>query len=165
MNKLNDLEIIREQIERVPEGFQEVVFRDSKERPAVIRVASLVREAPFPTFLWLTSPEIGKQVNTIESLGTIKKWEREIKADSLFAEAVFKSHQRYSERRKSFLTLEEEHFLDKVFKDEKSFHKLGVGGVSDWQTIRCLHMHLADFLVYGDNAVGKRLMETFSLKI
>lgn len=73
-----------------------------------------------------------------------------------FKERLSLTHLRYAENRLNLLP-------DKIKKDlnKKSkailevLRKSGVGGIIDKEGVKCLHTHLADFLVNKDNPVGE----------
>lgn len=156
-----DLARIEEQIGRTPRGVQEVVCYNKLGWPRVIRVSPIVDGKPFPSHYWLTCQILKKEIDHIESVGWVKKLENENMQDADFRELVKQDHLRYIEDRMKYLY---EEGLDKDL-DEKYLENLktrGVGGISDFSRIRCLHMHYAHHLAQG-STIGKLLDEMFNL--
>jgi hypothetical protein len=76
--------------------------------------------------------------------------------------AAYQANQRdYVALRWANCTLSERQQLDQLgFSD--LFDSYGIGGLRDWQQIRCLHMHYAHHLC-GDNVIGQWLDEHYDL--
>ena len=154
---------IKEQLGRPPEGLKEIVFRDSKNNPVVLRVTSIVRGKPFPNMYWLSDKALCKAIDKIESHGFVKELENIIiPNDSDLKDKIDKDHRLYIEKRwKYFL---EEHELNNVLPVyQESLRAKGIGGLSKFDRVRCLHMHYAHYLVDG-NTIGTLLEEKFNLR-
>jgi uncharacterized protein len=158
-----DLNTITQQLGREPEGVQEIPIRGKDGRPVVIRVRSMVRGKPFPNLFWLTDPILKKEIDKVEATGLIKNLENEIlKADEEFKSRLIQDHKNYIELRLKYMQ-EEEDLKDLRPEYLEALKTKGIGGLSDYSRVRCLHMHFAHYLVSG-NSVGEWLENRFSLK-
>ena len=154
---------IKEQLGRPPEGLKEIVFRNSNQLPVVLRVTSIVRGKPFPNMYWLSDKSLCKAIDKIESHGFVKELENVIiPEDSKLKKRIDQDHRLYIEKRWKYFVLE--HDLDNVLPVyQQSLKSKGIGGLSKFDRVRCLHMHYAHYLVDG-NSIGSLLEEKFNLK-
>jgi hypothetical protein len=90
-----------------------------------------------PTLYWLVDPELHEAVSRLESNGGVHRYE-----DLVDPERLRKTHDAYARRR-----LEATLRLDMVQSSG------GVGGTR--VGVKCLHAHLANFLVGADDPVGE----------
>ena len=56
---------------REPRGLEEIAVTRPDGQPAVIRVASLVDDKPFPTLFWLIVPELCERFEQVEARGPV----------------------------------------------------------------------------------------------
>lgn len=153
-----DLQIITSQLGRVPAGTVKVAIRDIFNIPAVIEVTPIVRQKPFPTLYWLSHRDLSKKIDHLEASGLIKELEIRVEQDAQFKQRLHEAHQDYRDQRVSRLReLEEYQQLPPSFIE--SLEQKGIGGIADFNKIRCLHMHYAHHLVTGKNPVGTYLDE------
>lgn len=149
-----DLALIREHLGREPEGIEEVCSRDPKGVPLVIRVAPIVRERPFPNLYWLCHRPLSREIDRLEAAGLIKKLENEMSED--FYKFLEESHKLYRDKRMFYV-----HSLGEKISEGHlgTLQKTGVGGISDFRRIRCLHAHIAAYLAFDkENPVGNYLL-------
>jgi uncharacterized protein len=154
---------IKEQLGRPAEGLKEIVYRNSNLLPVVLRVTSIVRGRPFPNMYWLSDKSLCKEIDKIESHGFIKELENVIiPEDSKLKAKIDQDHHLYIEKRWSYFLLE--HDLKNVLPVyQQSLKSKGIGGLSKFDRVRCLHMHYAHYLA-DDNAIGALLEDKFNLK-
>ncbi len=110
---------------------------------------------PFPTLYWLTCPHLRKKVSKLESEGWIKRFEEIIQKDENFKERLVRAHLQIREKRESLI------------KDEsirKVLQRVGSGGIRNLTRVKCLHLHLADFLAGIDNPVGEMVWKMIDEK-
>jgi hypothetical protein len=142
----NTIDKVKLLLGRSPRGLRDVVVTSPEGAPQVLRVGAVVDEKPFPTIYWLVDPILQKRIDRLESTGLINKIENEILLDPELAEKVRKDHCSYIELREKFMTTEE-----KLFLQEKNYYlrlkNRGIGGISNFSKVRCLHMHYAFHLV------------------
>lgn len=158
-----DIQTITEQLGRGPEGVQEIPVRGSDGRPIVIRVRGMVRGKPFPSLFWLTDPILKKAIDKIEATGIIKELENTILNENLeLKERLVQDHKNYIKLRLEHLEKEED--LSSIRPEFlEALKSKGIGGLSDYTRVRCLHMHYAHYLASG-NCIGEWVEEKFSLR-
>lgn len=149
------LDIIEQQLGRKPRGLAGIAVASAEGVPLVLQMRSLVDDQPFPTLYWLSCPRLYKAIAKLETEGWVKKLEQELASDPAFREAYLANQQQYVARRWSEMS-----GGDKARIEELGFHDLfdlyGIGGIAQWDKIRCLHMNYAHYLVDG-NVVGERV--------
>lgn len=149
------LAIITEELGREPRGLQYVTALDSQGRPLVVQVDALVDAKPFPTLYWLSSRLLVKELSHLEAAGVIKKLEARLLEDEPLLSEYRKSHEDYIQRRWDAMSATtRQKVADLGFTEV--FSRRGVGGIENWQQIRCLHTQYAHHLS-GFNAVGRLL--------
>ncbi len=157
-----ELDIIRSQLGREPNGISAIAHASPNKIPQVLQMESWVFNQPFPTLYWLSSKAIDKALARIESLGVVKQLEQRIKEDPELRAAHHQSHKDYVQRRWDAMTAEHKNIIEeKGFSS--LFEKLGIGGIANWDQVRCLHMQYAHHLV-GDNVIGRILDDEYGIR-
>jgi hypothetical protein len=132
---------------RVPSGNFAVVARRTDGRPVVIANEPLLRDGnPMPTRYWLVDPEIRSMVGRLESQGGVRRAERAVEV-----RALQRAHARYAQERDALLPAE--------WTGPRPHG--GVGGTR--RGVKCLHAHVAWWLVGGDDPVGRWVSEQVDL--
>lgn len=125
--------------------------------PAVIRVASLVDGKPFPTLFWLVDAQLSYRIDRVEANGLIKQLQIHIDSSPDLIAEMERDHRAHIALRNSYLTE-----ADKQELQRSGFYSVlqqrGIGGIADFQRIRCLHTWYAAHLVVP-NTVGRLLDE------
>lgn len=135
----DDTAVVAALLGRAPAGRFEVVVRSDDGVPAVIANAPFLFDGtPMPTRYWLVDPSLREAVSTLESRGGVRQAEAAVSADRL-ADA----HVRYASERDVLIPVEH----------RGPRPSGGVGGTR--QGVKCLHAHLAWWLVGGDDPVGE----------
>jgi hypothetical protein len=135
----DDLTVVTRQLGRTPAGSFEVIVRSSDGQPAVIANAPFLADGtPMPTRFWLTDPSLRDAVSRLESEGGVRAAE-----DALPAAAIADAHVRYAAARDALIPS----------GHEGPRPSGGVGGTR--RGVKCLHAHLAWWLVGGDDPVGQ----------
>lgn len=135
----SDVEAVTELLGRVPNGNFVVVLRRTDGRPAVIANDPLLSDGePMPTRYWLVDPEIRVLVGRLESQGGVRQAEHEVGAD-----ALREAHARYADERDAL--------VPSGWAGPRPHG--GVGGTRNG--VKCLHAHVAWWLVGGDDPVGR----------
>lgn len=157
-----DRETLRQQLGREPEGAQEILVRDQFGAPRVVRVSPLVNGKPFGSFYWLSCPRLKKAIDHLEASGLIQKIQSEIlEKDDDFYGRLKKNHEKYIQDRLRYL--EQDGLNEQVQENMwESLKERGIGGVQNFRSIRCLHMHYAQHLV-DENIIGQYLDEHHKL--
>lgn len=151
----SDLEVVKAQLSREDVRFSEVICRCSFGFPVVIKSFPEKDGKPFPTLYWLTCPHLRKEVARLEGKGWIRKFEELVQKDAYFKYKLFKAHKEIRRRR------------SKIVKDgniRKFLEGVGSGGLRDFTKVKCLHLHLADFLAGIDNPVGEMVWKMIKKK-
>ncbi len=160
-----DWDHVRELIGRSPFGLYKVVkYHPTKKHPMVIQVIPWVKEAPFPTLYWLTCPILKKEISHIEKDGWVGKLENEyFQVGSENLAALKKNHADYRDQRIALLDSVGISW-DKIPEQMAEIIKTtGIGGIHDFDHIKCLHLHYAHHLA-SENQVGKVMDELFNFK-
>ncbi len=154
-------DIIRQQIGREPHGLRDIAYATEAGVPVVLKMAPVVENKPFPTLYWLCSKDLHKAINQLETQGLVKQLEQRLQDDSDFMAAYQANQRAYVAARWDNCSAADKQLLkDKNLSD--LFHSYGIGGLRDWQQIRCFHMHYAHHLC-GDNVIGQWLDDNYQL--
>ena len=157
----HELKMLAEQLGRRPRGLKFIERYCPVGHPQVIRVYPLLDEKPFPTLFWLTCPALVQQISRLEHRGVIGLVERCIQEDPALRARYHGDHQAYIKERWGELTAQDRHWVET--KGLSSiFLKRGIGGVQDWGTVKCLHMHYAHHRA-RENVIGRWLDEHYDI--
>ncbi|MDI3547998.1 MAG: uncharacterized protein PWR10_1650 [Halanaerobiales bacterium] len=157
-------EIIANQLGREADNLGGIARYCPRGKPAVLLTLPYSKEKwVFPTTYWLSCPYLVKEVSRLEDEGLIGELTQLLKTDEGFRLKLEKAHKRYA--RKRFSHLKEEDI--EALKGESPailevLRESGVGGIREKAGIKCLHTHLADFLVEGENPVGEVVWQRLS---
>jgi hypothetical protein len=126
-----------------------VVLRGADGQPVVIENAPLLDDGtPMPTRFWLVDASLREAVSRLEAAGGVRRAEA-----ALAPEAVAEAHARYAAVRDRALPP----------GHDGPVPSGGVGGTR--RGVKCLHAHLAWFLVGGDDPVGRWVVEQLDLDV
>lgn len=132
---------------RPPAGPFAVVARQRDGTPAVIANGPFLHDGtPMPTRYWLVSPALRQAVSTLEAAGGVRRAEAATDPDELAA-----AHRRYRAERDALVPA----------GHPGPVPSGGVGGTRSG--VKCLHAHLAWWLVGGDDPVGRWTAATLGL--
>jgi hypothetical protein len=140
---------------REPRGLEAVAARAPSGEPTVIRVASLVDNAPFPNLFWLVDPAIVYRIDVDEAGGLIQRLQKVVDADTKLQTSLIDDHQAHIALRNSYMTGALEEKLRSLNYYEV-LQSRGIGGIADFSRIRCLHTWYASHLVVP-NTIGRLL--------
>lgn len=150
-----DLLHITERLGREPRGLRAIAWRNHLGLPGVIRVSSVVGDAPFPTMYWLIDKDICYWLDGLEATGKIAEMQQAIDESEALQQELTINHQDYIHKREQYLSDEERAWL--VERDYlRPLNKRGIGGIANFQRVRCFHTHYGAHLV-SPNIVGKWL--------
>jgi uncharacterized protein len=124
---------------REPQGEYEVVARDERGDPTVIRNDPFLADGtPMPTSYWLVGARERLLVSRLETAGGVNRAEAEIGL-----EVIARTHARYAAERDARITPDHQ-------------GPRPSGGVGGTRTgVKCLHAHYAHHLAGGDDPVGR----------
>jgi hypothetical protein len=134
-----DVAALTELLGREPQAAFDVVVRDDRGQPVVIRNAPLLDDGtPMPTRFWLVDPGLSVAVSRLEAAGGVREAERDVDPAALVA-----AHHTYAAERDAAVPAD--HAGPRPH-----------GGVGGSRTgVKCLHAHYAYFLAGGDDPVGR----------
>lgn len=150
-----DYEQVKLLLGREPRGLSAIAVRSNDDSPMVIQVASLVDGKPFPTLFWLIDKRINYAIDQVEATGLIAHFQQEVDADQSLQASMADDHRQYIQLRQQFISEDMNQDIERMgFSDALSTR--GIGGIADFQRIRCLHTYYAAHLV-SPNTVGRML--------
>lgn len=153
---------VARQIGREPEGMVAVVRQTPEGVPLVVQMRSLVKDVPFPTLYWLTSKSLCKELGRIETQGWVKEIESRLHRDDALREAYLQNQQDYVQKRWELMLPQDRARIEALGFTEL-FERYGIGGIAQWDKVRCLHMQYAHHLADG-NVIGALLEQTFMIE-
>jgi hypothetical protein len=143
VSRQGDQDTVTSLLGREPQGAFEVVVRDERQRPVVIRNAPFLDDGtPMPTRYWLVDPALRRAVSMLEAAGGVRA-----AAVAVDPGDLARAHARYAAERDAAVP------ADHVGPRPSG----GVGGTS--RGVKCLHAHLAWHLAGGDDPVGRWVAE------
>ncbi len=143
---LDDQAIVESFLGRPLAGRFAVVVRRLDGRPAVIENEPHLRDGtPMPTLFWLVDPELHAAVSRLESDGGVHRFEELVDPEELA-----RTHEEYARRRRAATDR-----ADLVQAEG------GVGGTR--VGVKCLHAHLANYLVGAHDPVGELVAAELSV--
>lgn len=152
-----DLKVVIWQLERKIDNALGVEKRCSYGFPVVILSYPIRDGEPFPTIHYLTCPHLRKEVSKLEEKGLIREYEELVEKSSELKVRLSDAHNDVIKKRIGLLRSEDIVWINKL-------SSVGTGGIRDRNTIKCLHLHLADFLAGIDNPVGEMVYNTIKEK-
>lgn len=146
---------VAELLGREPRGLEAIAVSDEQGEPQVIRVASLVAGKPFPTLFWLVDAALNYRIDQVEAGGLIAEFQARVDAEPALQAAMAEDHRAHIALRDSYLDEDLRAEMARLgFLDVLSGR--GIGGIADFQRIRCLHTWYAAHLVVP-NTIGNLL--------
>ena len=141
-----DLATLETMLGRPLAGRCAVVVRTVDGSPVVIENEPHLRDGtPMPTLYWLVDPQLHDAVSRLESEGGVHRFEELVDAQHLA-----RVHDEYAERRRQSLV-----------RRDLTQPQGGVGGTRIG--VKCLHAHLANYLVGYDDPVGELVASTLDV--
>ena len=91
-----DLEIVRQQLGRIPRGVLGVAARSVTGEPLVIATAPRLEDgSPFPTTYYLTHPAYVAECSRLEASGIMAEWTQELTENEELAAQYLAAHRAY----------------------------------------------------------------------
>lgn len=148
--------IVNKQLGTKATNFYKVAYFCIYDFPVVIESLPIKEGKPFPTIHYLTCPFLIKEISRLEEKGYIKYFEEKIKNEEKFKLKVFKAHQDIVVKRDKLFDKVRE--IKKFEQWRKKLLNVGTGGIKDWTKVKCLHLHVADYLSGIDNPIGEEVL-------
>ncbi|WP_276670323.1 DUF501 domain-containing protein [Schaalia cardiffensis] len=142
-----DLEVLREQLDRVPRGVVGIAARCVCGRPLVVKTAPRLEDGtPFPTTFYLTCPPIVKGCSVLEAEHIMETFNELLTNDEDIAAAYARAHRDYIARRDELGEVEE-------------IAGVSAGGMPT--RVKCLHALVGHALATGPgvNPIGDLALE------
>ncbi|MCX7653614.1 MAG: DUF501 domain-containing protein [Fervidobacterium sp.] len=152
-----DLKIVKKQLSRDVRNVLAICHRCSYGFPVVILSYPIRDDVPFPTIHYLTCPYLVKQISRLEEKGLIEEFEKEINSNESLKRAYENTHREVINKRVSLISERDKKWLN-------ALASVGTGGIKDFSTVKCLHLHVADYLAGIDNPIGKKVYEYIDKK-
>ena len=108
---------------------------------------------PFPTLFWLTCNAVIQQISQLEHAGAIEALQEALRTDDVFRARVHRDHRAYIEQRHRQLSPDDLR-LAESFSWWRQFQNRGIGGIENWNSVKCLHLHYAHHLA-GGSEIGR----------
>lgn len=160
-----ELEIVAAQLGHRPTGVLAVAAHCPAGHPAVIvnhpirRVGD--RVTPFPTLFWLTCPQLTKAISRLEMRGLIDELDNRLENDADLADAIARDHESYRRQRWALLGQDDRQLVRDAGCAEPLEHH-GIGGLRNWRSVKCLHLHFAHHLA-SENTIGALLEHEYGI--
>lgn len=138
---------------REPRGLREIAAFNDRGEPAVIRVASVVDGAPFPTLYWLIDPTLCLALDRLEAGGAIARLQALVDQSEDLQQSMRLDHERHQRVREAFVSAADRQFLEEKDLWPALNHR-GIGGIADFTRIRCLHTWYGAHMVES-NTIGR----------
>lgn len=112
---------------------------------------------PFPSFIWLVCPRMKALTGDLEQQGLVKYYSEKLRTDEDFRNEFLKGQREIAEYRLKF--------AQEIYKENLPDHihdilkNTSVAGSRDYHGVKCLHAHLAHYLAFGNNPIGKEIFE------
>ena len=146
-----DKRIIKLQLKRKRlQPIVRVVKRCNRGFPQVVlNLPTICGKVWFPTIFWLTCPYLHYKISRIEGRGFIKVLEEKISHSPFLKDLLL-------DDQKECIFIKEAYFSFLRIYDPygRIFFKKGIGGVSRFDKIKCLHLHYAFYIALGKGFVG-----------
>lgn len=151
-------EIVQKQLGRDILNPFKVVKKCKWGYPQCIESTPIFEGKPFPTLYWLTCPLLLKEVGRLEEKGLVKGFEQKLKEEPEFSKQYMLAHQETKSRKAKLI---EGLVLEPWQRD--AILKRGIGGIRNIRSVKCLHLHLANYLGNVNNPVGALVWQEIPL--
>lgn len=109
-------------------------------RPAVTAQSATDDEGrPFPTAYYATCPRLVRQIDRLESVGGVRRFERAMEQDESLRQATHDAHHRHTQD-----------------------HGTNIAGSTDVDRLKCLHAHAAYALASDNHPLGAEVLREAS---
>lgn len=152
----HDLEVLAEQLGRLPRGVAGIAARSVTGEPLVVAtMPRLENGTPFPTTYYLTHPAYVAECSRLEASGVMAEWTAEIPEDEEIAAAYAAAHAAYIADRDAIAK-------DAGLPEVDEVANISAGGMPT--RVKCLHALVGHALAAGPgvNPFGDRALSLMS---
>ncbi|MEX0775417.1 MAG: DUF501 domain-containing protein [Phycisphaeraceae bacterium] len=164
----HDLLALTQQLGRRPRDVVAVAVGCPAGHPCVVLNYPLRHRggqaAIFPTLYWLTCPNLSRQIDSIEQGGAIRQIEQELRLRPDLLRRLHGEHRASIARRWRLLSAADRQTVRHDPAWRRQLLSRGIGGLRDWTTVKCLHLHVAHHLAMS-NAIGEWVMQRYGLHL
>eukprot|EP00914_Ancora_sagittata_P031583 GHVO01064005.1.p1 GENE.GHVO01064005.1~~GHVO01064005.1.p1 ORF type:complete len:241 (-),score=41.78 GHVO01064005.1:141-863(-) len=132
---------------------------DCAELPAVAVAAPVCGNVPCPTLFWLLEPTIKKKLSCLESQGYVTVIEAMISGSVSLQRSMIKDHLHFIKRRWKYMTSSMRDAINP--RQLECLTDRGIGGMSNFTAVRCLHMHYAIHIIEEEGTTVGRIVDEF----
>ena len=147
-----DLQVLEEQLGRVPRGVVGIAARCVCGKPTVVATAPRLEDGtPFPTTFYLTSPGAVRACSTLEATKVMEDFNQDLADDGDLRIAYQRAHEAYIAAR--------EELGRELQLDVPEIHGVSAGGMPT--RVKCLHAVVGHALAAGQgvNPIGDRALQ------
>jgi hypothetical protein len=152
VSRVEDRELVEQQIGRSPRAFRRVATRCPFGMPAVTEQEPYDRSgAPFPTTYYLTCRHMIAAVSRLEAAGGVERWSAAVEANPELAADL---------ERATVLQRQIRHGLAGTTEgaDHGASLDFGIGGSRNPTQLKCLHAHVAFALAQPGYRLGEAIL-------
>ncbi|EQC33108.1 hypothetical protein SDRG_09096 [Saprolegnia diclina VS20] len=113
---------------------------------------------PFPTTFWLASTELKEKVSVLEGMGFVDIFTERLTSNPEYLEAMAMAHQSYADLRYGLLTPRDMAIVE-AKGWQRALKHVGIAGIRNRASVKCLHTHYAHYLATKTNIVGAWVQE------
>lgn len=151
-----NLKIVEKQMGREMNNKIEVASYCKYGYPVTIKNYPIMNKKPFPTMYWLTCPYLNDEISKLESKNYIEKIQEKIDENSEMQNELKSAHEKEIKQRLKIIEKEIEKLPEPI---QKTLKEKGIGGISEFKYVKCLHLHYAYYLSGEENPIGKEVDE------
>ncbi|MGM0641119.1 MAG: DUF501 domain-containing protein [Thermotogota bacterium] len=149
-----DLKIVEQQMGRELKNKMRVASVCKYGYPMTIKNYPILNKKPFPTMYWLTCPYLNEEISKLESRNKIEEIQNKIDQDTNLSNKIQDAHLKEIQERLEIIDDEINELPEPM---QKTLREKGVGGISDFKFVKCLHLHYASYISGNDNPIGEKV--------
>ncbi|CAK4068193.1 unnamed protein product [Aphanomyces euteiches] len=109
---------------------------------------------PFPTIYWLASQELSERISILEASGVVSLLTDRLIANPAHVETMRRMHADYAAERYAMLTDADRRLVEQK-QWTRALQVVGIAGMRNPASVKCLHAHYAHYLATRNNLVGE----------
>jgi uncharacterized protein len=133
---------------RCPYGVPQVVVLN----PILNKETNVINYAALANLVWLSCPYLHDKITELEKKGMIERAQNLLHHNRAIATMMNDAHAHFYYFRKELLR----RLTGRTYAEEETpYFDAGIGGVKDFQVVKCLHLHYAHYAICPVNMVGR----------